>query len=143
MSFCFRRSEMREILFRGKREDTGEWAEGGILHYGEGAGEHAYIIIAAIIPQFVRVIPETVGEYTGLKDSAGKMIFEGDMVLWEGHGIIDNGEIQRAEIYFDENDLAYKASAGGGCEWFLSEIIDNIEVIGNIRDTPELLDRTP
>ena len=77
---------MREILFRGKRVDSGEWVEGNFIkdNWGDTYGELIYGILqdreapaglAGWKPK--RVIPETVGEYTGLTAKYGKKIFEG------------------------------------------------------------------
>ena len=81
---------MREIKFRGKRKDNGEWIYGDLIQTKEGI---------YILPQnssiysmgFIEVIPETVGQYINIKDSKKREIYEGDWVhcygkykgLWE------------------------------------------------------------
>lgn len=71
---------MREILFRGKDEGTKKWVQG---YYLEGATRHCIVYSLANYPRY-DVIPETVGQYTGLTDKNGTKIFE------NGYMIIDN-----------------------------------------------------
>jgi hypothetical protein len=128
-----RKADMREIEFRGQREDTGKWVYGGIhYYYGEVAGERAYIILVGIIPKFINVIPKTVGEYTGLKDSAGKMIFEGDIVKSEGENYII--EYIKALCAFEMKSINRDRRLK------LYNSVYSL-IIGNIHDNPELVSR--
>lgn len=127
---------MREILFRGKSKDNDVWVEG----YYCGKVNKTIFSPAEDSAQIVdkdlywhEVIPETVGQYTGLKDRKGTDIFEGDIV-----NIIraeENGKVE-----WRENDAAFEVV--GDCleASFLENLYGrDVEVIGNIHDNPELL----
>lgn len=138
---------MREIFFRGKRIDNGEWVEG---YFGiKGLDEFKQYCI--MVPTFhgtdglpvmqsdfyftdIIVDPLTVGQYTGLTDKNGKKIFEGDIVK----GVCYAGETEGIVTF--KNGYYYIHAYAGYCEQ-LSRCSHMVEVIGNIHDNPELYGR--
>lgn len=127
---------MREILFRGKRIDNGEWVEGfllkecnyvtcswnlGIEYKTDKFGKFAYDV--------AEVDVETIGQYTGKTDKNGTKIFEGDII----QGFMDYGPagyLERVVCIYWNDECGYQWN------YFL---LDTIEVIGNEHDNPELL----
>lgn len=128
---------MREILFRGKRLDNGEWVEG--FYCCLKGGKYHYILTGMLdithgYPDLVKhaVDPATVGQFTGLLDKAGKRIFEGDIFDWGYSRVFD----MRYTVSYDAEIASFFGAQKCG---FLSLGGINIEVIGNIHDNPELL----
>lgn len=173
----------REILFRGKRVDNGKWVEGYYLkaknHWHKKGIHEDWIATFTIqnggwcnVAGKHAVIPETVGQFTGLTDKNGTKIFEGDILKqkttpefakvnpfeWEHYGIVRFG-------YYNWNEGEAGYSSVG---WYIEplksvsikpkdylvgniqaglnqcDILDKyypMEVIGNIHDNPELLER--
>ncbi len=143
---------MREILFRGKRVDNGEWVYGVFIpdcleslhgqdcHWGfiktyrlEGKYEN-------VKNETVEVDRETVGQYTGKTDKNGKKIFEGDIVEFTDKYTGGKG---RAEIVFEAFKWKYSGCYYGGnpIVWLcIDDLSIKFEVIGNIYDNPELLE---
>ena len=130
---------MHEILFRGKRMDNGEWVYGFPFSYKVGfaiegietwsGGRH-------------RIDPSTVGQYTGLTDKHGKKIFEGDVVecLQEinGNWIDKHIEIGYVEMRYGAFGLHRKQGYYRPFKDWLEDY--EYEVVGNIHDSPELLE---
>ena len=138
---------MREILFRGKRVDDKEWCCG----YFVSQNKESYIFEQPEVDkgidlggyldccQMSEVIPETVGQYTGITDKNGRKIFEGDIIKipddYEEFGH-NAGEIY--EIYFGCGGFRLKPKYSKARGYWLED--DRmVEVIGNIHDNPELL----
>ena len=126
--------EIREVIFRGKRTDNGKWVKGYlyITHIGshEIGSYDAEINIERLT---FDVIPETVGQFTGLTDKNGVRIFEGDIVTgWFNHEkivgyIFYGGNAQ----FFIQRDGIYGIGLDNSDCW--------LEVIGNVHDNPEIL----
>lgn len=138
---------MRTIKFRGKRIDNGKWAIGDLRHHNDCS-----VTIMTNLSVWsdndddvdaygeeLRVVPETVGQYTGLKDKKGKGIWEGDIVsAWSAGSLCSNGIIKwgkgscRFFIGNSTNSLIWNLSGN-------YNLRETLEVIGNIHDNPELL----
>lgn len=133
---------MREILFRGKRDDNGEWVVSNCIMQFHGVKFAPRLW--AIGDGWVEVIPETVGEFTGLTDKNGTEIFEGDIVRTLAPCYID--KYIKGVVEFGEYSTSYQSSnVGYYVNWSLNKNIaiyckiNDIEIIGNIHDNPELL----
>lgn len=162
---------MREILFRGFHKDEsgkekvyvkgewikGYWVEGGIYYQkSDEVKEEAIYIIGGSLNDVgcaYEVIPETVGQYTGLKDNNGKKIFKGDIVKVNRHiahcATKETIETEIGVVEFDNNRLEYSLhNVNGSIKdygknyslnlWRFST--DTNEIIDNIHSNPELLE---
>lgn len=129
---------MREILFRGK-DIRGNWHIGLLAHVGNAW----YISNKAGIATAFEVIPNTIGQYTGLTDKNGKKIFEGDIL-----GITNDDPDYNyiTKVYLDRDTLCvdvqgqdYDYTSIGFAIEIWDDECDQVEIIGNIYDNPELL----
>ena len=126
---------MREILFRAKRTDCGEWVEGDLIQAFRGNQISACSIMPHTPTAYCwKVDPETVGQYTGLTDKKGKKIFEGDIVERVSDG-------EQAVISWLKYSTCFGLSFDGWCCGFddYDFSTNDFKVIGNIHDKPELL----
>ena len=149
---------MKEILFRGKT-NAGKWVYGSLIL----AGSYC-CILESIDGEATPVIPETVSQYTGLKDKNGKKIFEGDILktrkdamhtekLKGYFGYDSEGYPQKIPGYTGESEYQYNTQVDcyaevvsdsrsgyylSGSSMFVDAICN--EVVGNIHDNPELLE---
>nr|DAL16578.1 MAG TPA_asm: YopX protein [Caudoviricetes sp.] len=131
---------MREILFRGKRTDNGEWTYG---YYCPKPYSH-FPCEATIFPSETidrdwhgeRVDPDTVGQFTGLTDKNGRKIFEGDIIEYT-----DGCNDWLGAVKYDGDDAQFVVRfIGGDVESFDNLYSGDCEVLGDIYDSPELLE---
>ncbi len=120
---------MREILFRGKLADNGEWVEGFMYlqHFPLEFRDDFYI---RCYDTDYLVIPETIVQYTGFTDKNGVKIFEGDIVDYISSDVIGNPKTGTiiVEDMTDYDTMIYLNHS------------DELQIIGNIHDNPELLE---
>lgn len=128
---------MREILFRGKRIDNGEWVEGYLYITHNGEYEIGHYDAEVNIERLTYVVdPSTVGQYTGLTDKNGKRIFEGDVLEHHAQGDII---VNRGVVNWDEKNARWAHQLNTMNPCFYMHNPKAVEVIGNIHDNPELL----
>ncbi|EHE2769257.1 hypothetical protein J0D12_002674 [Listeria monocytogenes] len=145
---------MREIEFRGKRIDNGEWVYGNLMQFEDSAtfifaderkGASTLTYAHFIINNMHAIDEKTIGQYTVLKDKNGKKIFEGVIVAFsEDDFHVFNSQVEYfsedgypafdikvpSTYYFDSNVFSEVSMSG----------LYEIEVIGNIHENPELLE---
>lgn len=142
---------MREILFRAKRIDNGEWAEGYLFDDGMAEVEHYFVGKIVVEPykgtacddwditgiDFCEVNPETLCQYTGMVDKNGKRIWENDIVKHEISGII--GTVK----WYEEDYVGWCVDdVYVGKQQSTNEMWSECEVIGNVFDDKHLLAET-
>ena len=133
---------MREILFRGKRKDNGEWVEGAFCPKS-GDGLHDPLVDRPSIIKldepndgfWFDVDPDTVGQYTGLQDKNGKRIFEGDIVTFK----TSMSTFKPHYVRWKEGEARFVVTGKDGVRSYPMDSSFEYEVIGNIHDNPELL----
>lgn len=148
---------MREMKFRGKGGITDSWLIGSLVTWKDGAMIYGGVLNEGIVR------PETVGQYTGLKDKNGKEIYEGDVLhikQYENNGYRLFGtdvsfpncftlDECKGKLLREGNELVY-FSEGCMCvgDMFISALFGDMrysfplfefEIIGNIHDNPELI----
>ena len=144
---------IREIIFRGKRVDNGEWVEGYYVCISE---TYHYILTGnpvvepgKIDVEHYKVYPETVGEYTGLTDKNGVKTFEGDIIKthyantpkpnYTETVVFYNG---RFCAFYNSGSVSWHSGLYDGVQHLNQDktvYMDSFEVIGNIHDNKEIL----
>ena len=128
---------MREILFRGKWKNSGEWVYGNLFNPDKADTPTQICIGTYIARTCYEIDPETVGQFTGLTDNNGRKIFEGDIIKCKVHEMneyrVRRGVVEYHGVGFimnlDPNSWNDQKNISFDCE-----------VIGNIYDNPELLE---
>ena len=112
---------MRDVMFRGKSAE--KWIYGNLIIDGAG-NPHINTLDE-------KIDPETVGQYTGMRDKNGQRIFEGDIIE------ANNGHKGYVKFVYGQFKSFCYCHGGAGCDIYS----DNAKVIGNIYDNPGLLEK--
>lgn len=146
---------MRDILFKAKQIDTGEWVEGDLIHYESGEVAileqpfSKYGYEATEISGRTMVDPNTICQYTGLTDKNGNKIWENDICSVDLISEDDETK-ENCIVRYGRRAENFKIELGFNVEWTKTNYLRcdicfwtenrEIEVIGNIFDNAELLE---
>ena len=144
---------MREILFRAKRIDDGEWVEGYYAMMGKGNLIRHYIVQnCALTGLFedpednmyfndVEIDPETLCQYTGKTDETGKKIYDKDIVGFIDLTSTESGYSESSclgEVIWSKEECCFHVTNRLSAESW--EVLDECKVVGNVFDDKELLE---
>lgn len=149
---------MREIKFRGKSKKTGEWLYGSLLisYFKDNKGVEKYYIT-----QFIgnytfehEVVPETVGQYTGINTNDNKEVYEGDIVDgiiydWDDHREESRQVKYTSEVKYLHASFQVKRKHHGSTNFinwmpllnYDNDSDESLYIIGNIHDYPNLINQ--
>lgn len=134
-------------IFRGKRKDNGEWVEGDLIQWKNG---NMQICLGVGLNKkektLADIIPETIGQCTGLKDKNGKWIFEG--YILESRASENKEDWKKWVVTFFDGSFCFEREIPRKRKHKYEQnllCVDEIElygltIIGNIHDNPELLE---
>ena len=136
---------MREILFRGKWTDNGEWIYGDLMQNVDCIKIREQEKDVKHIAKSFEIDLETVGQYTDLTDKNGKRIFEGDIVAQNWYDYDEPRDDSFGKVVFCQYDCSFSVmdvnkdgfmplGRCGSYHW-------EVEVIGNVHDNPDLLEK--
>ena len=132
---------MREILFKAKRLDNGEWVEGYYQKRFDLDGSEQHLIFwskSYTVWEYAEIDPDTICQYTGLVDKNGQKIWENDICE-----MVYDGVVNTYVIVWDKDELDFKGTNGKenyGRNYEYLGCCEEIIVIGNIFDNPDLLE---
>ena len=132
---------MRTIKFRGKTHGNGKWYYGSLLYSNEINAAIYFQIGSGLVKtmDWVYVIPETVGQFTGLYDCNGNKIYEGDIVEWEKDGLMYVVRFWSGMFYASVQECNEGILGGFPLHELTEYEYRKCKIVGNIFDNSELL----
>lgn len=131
----------REILFKAKRLDNGEWVEGYYQKRFDLDGSEQHLIFwskSYTVWEYAEIDPDTLCQFTGLTDKNGKKIWENDICE-----MVYDGVVNTYVIVWDKDELDFKGTNGKenyGRNYEYLGCCEEIITLGNIFDNAELLE---